>query len=261
MQAQNAPSSDNLLLGKGQVLFDRFDSNGVRTGFRHMGNVETLELTTADDKVQKFSSMSAGAPLYREVNRRRAVTLKLTGDEFHPDNLALILMGDTSVLVQAATAVVGEAIFPSTVPGAFFKLAKLGPYTAVAIKFGAGVGVAGVDYRVVDAVLGVYQILPGTILTGAVTADYTPTAYTGTTGPKVVGGGVSGTIAGALMFVGDPSTGPKMLVEVWHVNVSPDGALGLISDDFATLGLTMAVLDDSANHPAHPLYQITYSPS
>lgn len=260
MPAQNAPSSENLLLGKGQVLFDRFDAAGARTGFRHLGNIETLELTTADDKVQKFSSMSQGAPLYKEVNRRRTVTLKLTGDEFHPDNLALILMGNLATLVQAATAVVAEAIFPTTVPGAYFKLAKLGPYTAVAIKFGATPGVIGVDYALVDAKLGVYQILPGTVLTGVVTADYTPTAYTGTTGPKVVGGGTAGTIQGALMFVGDPSTGPKVLLEVWRTNVSPDGALGLISDDFATLGLTMAVLDDSAAHPSNPLYQITYAP-
>jgi hypothetical protein len=260
MPVQPTPSGENLLVGKGQVLFDRFDSNGLRTGFRHLGNVESMEMTTADDKIQKFSSMSAGAPLYKEVNRRRTVTLKLTMDEFDPENVALALMGATSVLVQAATAVVGEAIFPSTVPGSFFKLAKLGPHTAVTITFGATPGVLGVDYRLVDAKAGIYQILLGTAMTGAVTASYTPTAYTGTTGPKVVGGGTAGVIQGALLFIGDPSTGPKTMVEVWRLNISPDSALGLISDDFASLGLTTSVLDDSANHPSNPLYQLTYIP-
>lgn len=256
---QPTPSGENLLVGKGQVLFDRF-LNGVKTGYRHLGNVSSMELTTADDKIQKFSSMSAGAPLYKEVNRRRTVTLKLTMDEFDPENVALALMGSTSVLVQAATAIVGEAIFPSTVPGAFFKLAKLGPYTAVSIKFGAVAGVLGVDYRVIDAKAGIYQILLGSAMTGAVTADYTPTAYTSTTGPKVVGGGTAGIIEGQLLFIGDPSTGPKTMVEVWRLNIAPDSAVGLISDEFAEMGLTAGVLDDSTNHPSNPLYQITYVP-
>ena len=260
MPVQPTPSGENLLVGKGQVLFDRFDANGLKTGFRHLGNVSSMELTTADDVIEKFSSMSAGAPLYKRVNRRRNVTLKLTMDEFDPENVALALMGETSVLVQAATAVVAEPIFPSTVKGSFFKLAKLGPYTGVSIKFGVTAGVAGVDYRVVDAKAGVYQILLGTALTGAVTADYTPTAYTSTTGPKVVGGGISGVIEGQLMFIGDPSTGPKTIVDVWRLNISPDSAVGLISDEFAEMGLTAGVLDDSALHPSNPLYQVTYVP-
>lgn len=259
MPAQAAPSSENLLLGKGQVFFDRFDENGVSTGLRHLGNVETFELTTADDNVDKYSSMSAGAPLYKRVNRRRTVTLRITGDEFHPENMALVTMGDLSTLAQAATAVVGEAVAAATVPGTYFTTKKLGPISGVAVHFGATVGVAGVDYAIIDANVGLIRILPGTILTGAVTIDYTPTLY-GTEGPQVVHGGTAGIIQGRILFIGDPSSGPATKVEVWKVNITPDGAVGLISDDFATLGLSAAVLDDAVNHPASPLYEITYLP-
>lgn len=260
MPPQPAPSSENLILGKGQVFFDRFDNAGARTGFKHLGNVETFELTTTDDKVQKFSSMSAGAPLYKEVNRRRTAVLTLTGSEFHPENMALVTMGDQSVLVQPATAVVAEAVHPSTVKGMYFMTKLLGPVTAVAVKFGAAAGVLGVDYAILNANIGLIRILPGTILTGAVTVDYTPTAYTSTTGPAVIAGGTAGVIQGAVRFIGDPSTGPDMIVDVWRANVSPNGAVGLISDDFATLGLTMAILDDAVNNPAFPLYRIIYPP-
>jgi hypothetical protein len=260
MPPQTAPSSENLLLGKGQVFFDRFDASGVSTGFKHLGNVETFELTTTDDKVQKFSSMSAGAPLYKEVNRRRTAVLTLTGSEFHPENMALVTMGDVSTLVQAATAVVAEPVSPTTIPGMYFMTKKLGPITAVTVHFGAGVGVLGVDYSIINANVGLIRILPGTILTGAVTVDYTPTAYTSTTGPKMVAGGTAGVIQGAVRFVGDPSTGPDMIVDVWRANVSPNGAVGLIGDDFATLGLTMAILDDALNNPSFPLYRIIYPP-
>lgn len=255
---QTAPSSENLLLGKGQVFFDRFDVNGVSTGFRHIGNVETFELTTTDDKVQKFSSMSAGAPLYKEVNRRRTAVLTLTGSEFHPENMALVTMGEQSTLVQTATAVVAEPVAPATVPGAYYMTKKLGPITAVTLTFGATPGVLGTDYEILNANVGLFRILPGTALTGAVTIDYTPTAYTSPTGPAMISGGSAGVIQGAVRFIGDPSTGPEMIVDVWRANVSPNGAVGLISDDFANLSLTMAILEDAVANPAFPLYRIIY---
>lgn len=260
MPAQAAPSSENLLLGKGQVFFDRFDVNGVSQGLKHLGNVETFELTTADDNVDKFSSMSAGAPLYKRVNRRRTVTLRIVGDEFHPENMALVTMGSQSTLAQVATPVVAEAITATTIPGIYYVTKKLGPITAVVVKFGAGAGVLNTDYAIIDASVGLIRILPGTVLTGVVTVDYTPTAYSSTTSPQIVSGGVSGIIQGRILFIGDPSTGPKVKVNVWKVNITPDGAVGLISDDYATMGLSAAVLDDSANHSASPLYEITYLP-
>lgn len=261
MPAQTAPSSENLLLGKGQLFFDRYDVNGVSTGFKHMGNIETLEISTSDDKVQKFSSMTAGAPLYKEVNRRRSATLNITGDEFHPENMALITMGEVSTLVQPATAVVAEPVSPTTIKGMYFMTKLLGPISAITVTFGATPGVLGVDYAVLNANIGLLRILPGTALTGAVTIGYTPTAYTSLNGPQVVHGGSAGVIQGALRFIGDPSTGPEMIMDVWRVNISPNGAVGLISDDFATLGLTAAILDDSAVHPAPDnLYRLVYPP-
>jgi hypothetical protein len=260
MPPQTAPSSENLLLGKGQVFFDRFDAAGLSTGFKHLGNVETFELNTTDDKVQKFSSMSAGAPLYKEVNRRRAAVLTLTGSEFHPENMALVTMGNLSELVQVATAVTAEPVSPTTVKGAYYMTKKLGPITAVTVTFGATPGVLGVDYAIINANVGLWRVLPGTLLTGAVTIGYTPTAYTSGTGPSMVSGGAAGVIQGAVRFVGDPSTGPDMIVDVWRANVSPNGPVGLIGDDFATLSLTMAILDDSVLNPSFPLYRIIYPP-
>lgn len=260
MPAQNAPSSENLLLGKGQVFFDRFDVNGVAQGLRHLGNVETFELTTADDNVDKYSSMSAGAPLYKRVNRRRTITLKITGDEFHPENLALVTMGSQSTLVQVATPIVAEAVAATTVPGTYFIPKLLGPISAVSVLFAASAGVLNTDYAIIDASVGLIRILPGTVKTGAVTVSYTPTAYTTTTGPQVIAGGVSGIINGRIMFLGDPSTGPKIRVNVWKTSITPDGAVGLISDDYAQMSLSAAVLDDTANHPSTPLYEAVYLP-
>lgn len=251
------PSSENLLVGKGSVFFNRFDANGLPTGWKHMGNIEKLEASLADTKLQKFSSMVHGAPLYKEVLTKRIVTLALTGDEFHPDALALGVTGSVSTLVQAATPVVAEVGPLTTVPGTYFTLNQAGPASAIVVTFGITVGVLGTDYEITTNGIGVLiHILPGSAMTGAITTSYTPTAYTSTTGPQVVSAGALSRIEGALKFYGDPTTGPAYNVDVWHVSVEPSGAIGLISDDFATMSLNMEVFDDSQNHPASPLWQL-----
>lgn len=255
------PDPANLYVGKGQVFFNRFDASGNPTVFKHLGNVDSLEITTSDTKIQKYSSQSANAPLLSEVTTRRVVTLQLKGSEFHPDNFALVTVGKVNTLTQAATAVVAEAVAATTVPGSYFTTKLMGPISAVTVTFGAAPGVAGVDYDVVDPGVGLIHILPTTTQTGAVTVGYTPTAYTGPTGLSVVAGGTEGKIVGALKFVGDPTTGPKQVIDVWKVNVTPNGAVGLISDAYADLSLTMTVQDDSGNHPAAPLYQSIYTPT
>jgi hypothetical protein len=128
------------------------------------------------------------------------------------------------------------------------------------VHFGATLGVLGTDYAIINANVGLWRVLPGTALTGAVTIDYTPTAYVAGSGPAMIAGGAAGVIQGAVRFVGDPSTGPDIIVDVWRANVSPNGPVGLISDDFATLSLTMAVLEDAIANPSFPLYRLIYPP-
>jgi len=267
MPSNTAPNAENLLLGKGRLMFDRFDANGVSSGgYRDLGNVETFEITTEDDVVEKYSSMSRSAGLLKRVTRRRTVTLRATGNEFNAENLALALMGTVGEATQLATAVVDEVLSTNAVDGGFYKFAKLGPYTVVSLEIaGATPLVLGTDWRWIDQTLGIVQLIPGsaTVLADLgedVTASYTPTAYTAGAGAKTVAGGTESLIEGKVLFIGDPSAGPAMMVEVWRVSASPDGAIGLISEDFAAFGLQMAVQEDATVHPTEPLYRVTYTP-
>src|SRR5579884_1602097 len=61
------PDAGNLSLGAGEVLFDRFDANGNPTGYRHLGNVESLAITTTVETVQKKSSMDGARGIYKEA--------------------------------------------------------------------------------------------------------------------------------------------------------------------------------------------------
>ncbi len=258
-----APSPDNLLLGRGKVYFNRFTTAGAAIGYRAAGNIETFELTTTDETKDRYESMTHQSSLYKQVPVRRTVSLKIKGDEFNEDNLALALMGDVVPLVQAGAPVVGEVLTMNATPGLIYRTALLGPIATVTVSKGNVALVAGTDYQVLDPNVGLIQLLtgaPGFQPGDQLTVGYTPTAYTAATGPKKVTGGTEGKIEGAVLFVGDPTTGPKQMVEVWHVTLKPDQAIGLIADDFATYGLAMTVLDDSANHPATPYYDVTYLP-
>lgn len=257
-----APHSDNLLLGKGEVFFNRKNTDGTYQGYRHMGNVETLELTTTDDVLEKYSSMDRSAGLYKRVTRRRDAVVRAVLDEFTPENLALIMMGNTAqTAAQAATPVAGETLTDDAVEGAFYKVAKIGPITAVSLAniTTPGALVAGVDYRVHNADVGIIQLIAG----GSgyapgdeIEIDYTPTAYA--SGFTTVQGGTETLVEGALLFIPDPTTGPQIMLEVWDVSVAPDGALGLISTEFAQMALNMSAQADAITHPDEPLYRATY---
>lgn len=103
------PSAKNLLLGAGQVFFDRWDANGNSTGLRHLGNVPKFNLKTEVDKVQKKSSMNAARTLYAEAIREIKSSADLTLEEFDPANLALALLGDEGVITQTAGSITDES--------------------------------------------------------------------------------------------------------------------------------------------------------
>jgi len=265
-----SPNPDLLIEGAGIFYFDRFDTAKNATGLLDVGNSERLELTTDDTRIQKFSSRSKGRPLYKDSLQRRAVTLRVTLDEFSPDNVALMLQASIAAsIAQAATAVVAEPLTPAlngVKLGGSYKTAKIGPITAVTVNKG-GVPlvldtptVAG-DYRIANASLGIIHILTdpvtGTLVDGDdLTIDYTPTAYA--SGFTQISGGTEGQVLGSGLYVSDNTEGPNMMIEFWQLIAKPDGAIGFISDDFATMGLQFAVQDDSLNHPDSPLYRVTY---
>lgn len=275
MPPASAPSSELLRLGAGELFFQRHDADGdVIGGFMHLGNVETLELTTTDDVLIKKSSMSRGRPVYRKVTRSRDVVLRAVGDEFNANNLALMLMGSIVYATAAATPVVAQVLF-ANVPAATLGAALGGQFFHVgALNIGTvslAVGATALDtddWSMHSAQMGVIYIKPTapTTTNGAddLTVTYTPAAITGTNSP-VVRGGTENEIHGSVLFIEDNSAGENHILRCWKVSITPDGALGLISEEFATFALNMTLEDDSTGvyggTAADPLYHIQYAPA
>jgi hypothetical protein len=274
MPPLKSPSSELLRLGAGELLVDVHDPvTNLQTGFKHMGNVETLEITTTDDKLVKKSSMSKARPVYKSVTRSRDVVLRAVGDEWSADNLAMMLMGSIAYATQAATPVVDQILMadvPAATLGAaigerYFHVGMLNINT-VSMKIGT-TSLTSSDFVVYNAKMGVVKILATSTAVTNGTDDlkvsYTPTAITGT-GSPVVRGGTESEINVSVLFIEDNSAGENHILRVWNASVTPDGALGLISDEFATFALNMAIQDDSqglyGGTTADPLYHLQFVP-
>jgi hypothetical protein len=262
--SSNVAAGGNLLLGHGEVYFDRLSAAGAKTGERFLGNVSSLSIAMNNETKEKYDSVTAAGNLLARVITRTTAELSLTLTEFTAKNLALFALGDdSSPITQTGAAVVAESLnggiaIPST--DAWYPLAFRGsvasPLTAVTVKVAASTKTLGTDY-LLDLVGGrVYIIAGGTIVAGTsvVTVDYTyPTLTAGSTALDRVLAGTRADVTGLLRFIGVPAAGPKWEAIVWKVSFTPDGELALIADDFGEFKLKGAILADGVHTD---LYQL-----
>lgn len=252
------------MLGKGSLLLDIYDANGGLTGYIHMGNVTKVEQEIKDDVKKLYQSINRTPSMIASAVSKRDVMLSITGTDFSFTHMAIAMMangGKETTLSTGTTPVVGEALASATATkkGKFFATAgrNIG---SIVVKQGVTTLVLNTDYQVPDAVAGVslsgliYFLPSGAVDdAAAVTIDYTPAALS----LSQVAGAVNPFVRARLRFVPDPTDGKKIGVEWWQVNLSPNGKLGLVSDDYGNWELEGNVLDDTANHPNSPYFLMT----
>lgn len=87
------PSTDNYMLGKGILKFDRFDADGNSTGLRDLGNVPAFTLQPAIESLDHYSSRAGLKVKDKTVTVQAGLTAKFTIEEYDKENLALALLG------------------------------------------------------------------------------------------------------------------------------------------------------------------------
>lgn len=250
------PSSDNVLLGAGTLYIDRWE-NGLKTGELHLGNVTEFKLTTVDTTKQLYESMTPTRGLYKEVTTQRTVTAAITGSEFNPENVALVMMGDNGTFTQTEGTITSQSLTANAKLGRYYPVGVRNISSVVVKSVTPGTTyVEGTDY-VVDSQSGRVQILPtGSIVDGAaLTVDCSYASVTLDT----VEGANAGTIEASLRFIGDPTAGPAVEVEVFRAKINPTGDIGFIAEDFGAWQLNCSVLADGT-HPAgeSPYFRVLY---
>ncbi len=252
-------NGNQVLLGRGKVFFNRLSSAGAATGYKFLGEVSKLELSTQDDILEMRDHTVNSTPVLKKVNKQRDAKVSLTFHEMDKENVAMALMGSVSAFIQTSGSVTAEALTTSVVKGHSYKTVAR-QISSVVVKKGASTLVLGTDYDIADAATGLIHIREGSVTVSdgdSLTVDYTKAAIASPGLARVVGGN-SSFIEGALLFIGDPATGPSADVEIWKASISPSGVLGLIQDDFAGVDLEATILSDPVNHPTEPLYVVQY---
>lgn len=239
--------TNEYVLPKGRIYFDRFDDNGNPTGERYVGNTPGFTVSIDTQNLEHFSSESGikekDLDIVTQITRNSQVTV----DDISDDNLALFFTGDLTSIVQSATPIVDEAI-NNVQQGRWYQLgetsgnpAGIRDVSAVTITddvpnpaFTEG---AGNDY-LLDAELGRIYIIPGGNIANDTNllCDYTPAAKTVTqmaTATKQ--------IKGKLRYVADNPQGKNRDLLAPSVTLKPTGDFSMKSEDDALTSMQFDV--------------------
>jgi hypothetical protein len=264
MPTAPTPNPQNLYLGAGEVWLDRFDPvTFLPTGaYRHLGDVDSLELNTVVKALEKKSSMDGARGTYANVivSADIDVTLKLA--ELDPENFALAMLGSTAAWTQVLNSTVTAGVInggAAVVLDKWYDLGYLNPHVTD-VKQGMTVLVAGTDY-IVDLPTGMVKVLS----TGAGTAAVT--TWDGS-GPAIAGGKVwygLGNIEtyGALRYrsAANQITGVQMILDIWNIQLMPEGNLQLIAEQFGEATMKGKVQVDNTKPVGQRYYRVRQLPS
>lgn len=253
----STPDPKNLYLGAGETWFDRFDASGNPTGIlRHLGNVDELTHNSSVDKITKKSSMSGARGVLAEVITGMTSELGLTLSEYESNNLALALLGKESAFLQTAEAgVVDREIDDALVLDQWYELKDAngkGVFNPTVTAFKqAAVTLNALAYEL-RAECGMVRFLSSYVGADKATAGAAVT-WTGSTPEiavaakkRVVQALATGKVQGRLRYISatDQANGPRICLDAWIVNLSPDGDLSLIGEEFGSFKLKGTVQED-----------------
>lgn len=247
-------NGQNVKLGKGSMLLNALNAAGNRTGFDFVGNATAIEISAEVTKSEIYSSTQQSAPLLDSRVTRSKFTVTMTLSEFQLSNLNKFLLGESNVKTQiVGTNATASFSGDDVVPGRYLDVGARRITNVTVTRDTTDPMVVDVDY-IVYASQGMVKIVEGgSILAGdSVVVEFDKPALT----IDQVRIGKVGTTVCHMVYLADDANNDGVAhedrLEIWKVAVSPEGALPLVSDDYATFQLTAEVLSDSANHPNDP---------
>lgn len=262
-----APSSENLLLGAGNVYFDRFDSNNASTGLRHLGLVDSFGITHSVETVEKKNAMDGSKATYAEVVTGSAAELAAVLTEFTPENLALAMMGKDGLYTQTAEATVTDrAVGPAAAAvklDVWYDMGCLNPTVSAVKQSSTPLNTSAYELNAEAGMIRLLSSYTGAnkgVEAAAITWSGSTPAIAAADKKQLVYGLASGTIKGRLRYIAatNQTQGPRMMVDVWICGLTPDGELGFISDDFATFNLKGKVYADTSKPAGQQYYRALY---
>jgi hypothetical protein len=262
-----APSSENLYLGAGNVFFDRFNINGSSMGMRHLGNVDTFEITNTVETKEKKNAMDGSKATYAEVVTGSAAELAMAITEYTRENIALATLGVDAIFTQTAVpTVTDQAVGPIAANvklDVFYDLGALNPTVTAVKQSGTTLNAAAYEVNVEAGMIRLLSSYTGTNKGTegvAITWSGSIPAIVAGDGKSIVQGLATGAIKGRVRYISaaNQTQGPRVMIDVWICGLNPDGALGLITDDFGSFNLKGKVYADTTKPVGQQYYRVLY---
>lgn len=244
-------NGENVKLGKGSLMLALFDDDGNENGLSFMGNCSAVSISSDIQTAELFSSTERTAALIARSKTRTSFTLSATLNEYAKENLRLFLLGEDNTKSQTS-ATNATKTFTGVLKGKYYETGHR-KITAVSVTRDTDVLVLNTDYEL-NSEFGIIHVRPtGSVVDGDdLVVEYDKPAAT----IQQIRIGKQSSQLARLVYLADDSNQDNVSardrLEVWKVDVAPDGDLNLVSDDYGSFNLTMAVLADNVNHPSEP---------
>ena len=233
----------------GKMFFDKFDSNGNKTGERLLGCSQAADIEQSPQEVQIYCNDGGASEKADSFTYRVDKTIKFVLKDVVLDNVGLALLGDKSVHAQGSQTGVTESFTVSK--GLAYQLGESNSspqgFRGCTISSATIGGVAFTDYTY-DQETSRLTINDDADLSGGNVLDITYDVPE-KTWDAVITTGVQAT--GSLRVIGDTLKGPKRDYYMPKVTISPDGPFSLKSDPenpaYQSIQLSAQILKKDAN--------------
>lgn len=246
---------ENLKLGRGALLLAPWVAGVATVDYEKMGNITSLESSWEIEEIKKKSSTQASSPIIAQAVVSQELSLVASCDEHTKENLKRFFFATEAVADQTADSTNTVAI-TDLITGRVYDLGARNITITTVLK-GSTALVSGTDYKVYP-VQGVIEFLDSATISDGddVNVNFSKPVVAV---DHIRIGQVSEQIAGLRYYADDANQSGVAAkdVHVYHkVQITPDGAYQLISDDYGPFSLRFLVLSDAANHPDDPLGRI-----
>lgn len=236
----------NQVLGSGKILFSEFKPTGSGfdvEGFRYFGNTPSFGLSIQNETVKHYDADNGILEQDDEVMIQVDASGTFTCDDISVENVAVFLLGSSSVIAQTSQTGLTEVI--TGIQDRTYQIGQTAAnptgvrqITVTTVINGATTYVLGTDYTV-DSELGTITIVKGGAITPSlpITVTYSRAAVSR---DAVVSG--NDQVIGALRFQAKNAKGAQRDYYMPYVRLSPNGEFGLKGKDWQMQSFNLAIL-------------------
>lgn len=250
--------SNNYVLGRGEIRFDKLDPDSLKLGTlsylgeRYFGNTTQFDISIETQSLDHYDSDHGINVMDDTVDTQIDRTGAIACDNIDSENLALFYQGQVIEVAQTSGTVSAETVGDATLgvsQGLYYQLGRsdANPQgvrgvsaVTVAETGGPTTYTAGTDY-VLDPDLGTIYIVPGgAIADGTVLDDVDYTTAANTRSRSISG---NAALYGALRFISYNPKGVLRDVFIPYCKITPNGAHSWKGEDWQVLNYNVTVLE------------------